>query len=192
MKHGLFWDEWFWFKTPPHWPSGYGVRLERRRSQVRIPLAPGFFRGRVIPVTLKLARQWLPCQAPGGIGSVLGLVGPVSVWSATSISVWQHVKLSEHIRPWNTLACYWDVKQPTNKQFWFMSSTLHEFYSFRMCLKSLQWSWWSQWCMWAAVCVCCVCCWSSSLTPPASSQSFELFFMCDIYSICVLEVRFLY
>ena len=42
---------------------------------------------------------------PGVIGSVLGLVGPVSAYydwvrwkvgSATSISVWQHVKWSEH------------------------------------------------------------------------------------------------
>ena len=39
-----------------------------------------FFRSRVIPVTLKLALQWLPCQAPGVIGSALGLVGPVSVY----------------------------------------------------------------------------------------------------------------
>ena len=70
--------------------------------------APGFFRGRVIPVTSKLALQWLPCQSPGVIGSVLGLVGPVSVycdwvrgkvWSATSNSVWQHVQLSVQIRP---------------------------------------------------------------------------------------------
>ena len=38
------------------------------------------FSGRVIPVTSKLALQWLPCQAPGVIGSVLGLVGPVSVY----------------------------------------------------------------------------------------------------------------
>ena len=30
------------------------------------------------------------------------------------ISVWQHVKLSEQIRPWDTLECCWDVKQPTN------------------------------------------------------------------------------
>ena len=61
----------------------------------------GFFRGRVIPVTCKLALQWLPCQAHGVIGSVLGLVGPVSVYcdwvrwkvgSAASISVWQYVK----------------------------------------------------------------------------------------------------
>ena len=29
---------------------------------------------------LKLTLQWLSCQAPGVIGSVLGLVGPVSVY----------------------------------------------------------------------------------------------------------------
>ena len=67
-----------------------------------------FFRGRVIPVTQKLTLQWLPCQAPGVIGSALGLVGPVSVYCdwvrwkvlcGTSISVWQHIKLSEQIRP---------------------------------------------------------------------------------------------
>ena len=28
---------------------------------------------------LKMALQWLPCQAPGVTGSALGLVGPVSV-----------------------------------------------------------------------------------------------------------------
>ena len=33
------------------WPSGYGVHLESGRSRVRIPLAPRFVRGRVIPVT---------------------------------------------------------------------------------------------------------------------------------------------
>ena len=38
------------------------------------------FRGRVIPVTSKLALQWLPCQAPGVVSSVMGLVGPVSVY----------------------------------------------------------------------------------------------------------------
>ena len=31
-------------------------------------------------MTLKLALQWLPCQAPGVIGSALRLVGPVSVY----------------------------------------------------------------------------------------------------------------
>ena len=34
----------------------------------------------MIPVTQKLALQWLPCQAPGIIGSALGLVGLVSVY----------------------------------------------------------------------------------------------------------------
>ena len=29
---------------------------------------------------LKVSLQWLLCQAPGVIGSVLGLVGPVSVY----------------------------------------------------------------------------------------------------------------
>ena len=109
---------------PPRWPSGYRIRLKSGRSQVRIPLAPGLFRGWVTPVTSKLAPQWLPCQAPGGIGSVLGLVGPVSVycewvrwkvWSATSTSLWQHVKLSEQIHPWDTLTCCWNVKQQTNQ-----------------------------------------------------------------------------
>ena len=72
---------------------------------------------------LKIGTPVLPCQAPGVLWSVLGLVGPVSVYcdfvrwkvvSAASIWVWQHVKLSEQIRPWDTLACCWDVKQPTN------------------------------------------------------------------------------
>ena len=35
--------------------------------------------GRVIAVTYTLALQWLPFQAPGVIGSALGLFGPVSV-----------------------------------------------------------------------------------------------------------------
>ena len=48
---------------------GFGSRLRR-----------DFFRSRVTPVTSKLALQLLPCQAPGVIGSVLGLDGPVSVY----------------------------------------------------------------------------------------------------------------
>ena len=64
---------------PPRWPSG---KASAPRAE-----DPGFesrlrreFRGRVIPVTQKLALQWLPCQAPGVLASVLGLVGPVSVY----------------------------------------------------------------------------------------------------------------
>ena len=42
---------------------------------------PGFdsrLRLGIFLVTLKLALLWLPCQAPGVIGSALELVGPVS------------------------------------------------------------------------------------------------------------------
>ena len=75
LVEDLFFFFFFW-KVPPLWPSG---KASASRA-VRIPLAPGFFLGRVIPVTSKLALQWLPCQAPGVIGSALGLVGPVSVY----------------------------------------------------------------------------------------------------------------
>ena len=36
--------------------------------------------GRVIPVTEEVALQWLPYQAPGDIGSVLGLVSVYRDW----------------------------------------------------------------------------------------------------------------
>ena len=65
---------------PPRWPSGSGVHLERGRCGVQFLLAPGFYRGQVIPVTLELALQWLSCQAPGVIGSVLRLAGLVLVY----------------------------------------------------------------------------------------------------------------
>ena len=83
------------------------------------PACAGIFPGQVIPVTWKLALQWLPSKTSGITESLLGLVGLVSVywvrwkvWSATSISVWQHVKLSEQIRSLDMLACCWNVKQP--------------------------------------------------------------------------------
>ena len=47
------------------------------------------FRGRVMPVTEKLALRRLPCQTPGIIGSVLGLVGPVSVYCDSILSLSQ-------------------------------------------------------------------------------------------------------
>ena len=56
----------------------------------------------------KIGTQVATLPGDGFIGSVLGLVDPVSVycdwvrckvWSAASISVWQHVKLSEQIHP---------------------------------------------------------------------------------------------
>ena len=47
------------------------VKVERHRNQFAL-WCPDL----VIPVTL----QWLPCQAPGVAVSVLGPVGPVSVY----------------------------------------------------------------------------------------------------------------
>ena len=84
---------------PGHRLIGLVVKASASRAEdpgLESRLRRDFFRGRVIPVTSKLALQWLPCQTPGVIGSVLGLVGPVSiycdwvrwkVWSATSVSV---------------------------------------------------------------------------------------------------------
>ena len=101
-------------------------------------------------MTWKLALLWLPCQAPGIVGSVLGPVGQVSVYcdwvrwgveSTTFVWVWQHVKSSEQIRPWNTLACNWDVKQPTNNNIFQM--LLHPVLSAIQC------------CYWLVYCVSC-------------------------------------
>ena len=102
-----------WLRRPPR----------ERKILGSNPACAEIFPGSTHTSDLKLALQWLPCQAPGVIGSALGLVGLVlvycdwvrwKVWSATSISVWQHVKLSVQIRPWDTLAWCWDAKQPTN------------------------------------------------------------------------------
>ena len=84
---GKLWDDLMWIgipvlptSLPPRWPSGRvsATRVEDPGFESR--LRRDFFRGRVIPVTHKLALQCLPCQAPGVIGSALGLVGPVSVY----------------------------------------------------------------------------------------------------------------
>ena len=76
--------EWFdqfdtvpFCKISPRWPSGSGVRLEI--------YAPGFessFRRGSFPRSSHTSGsiQLLPWQAPGTIGSELGLVGPVSVY----------------------------------------------------------------------------------------------------------------
>ena len=45
-----------------------------------VKASDGIFPGQVTPVTYKMALQWLPCQAPGVIGSALRVVGPVSVY----------------------------------------------------------------------------------------------------------------
>ena len=65
---------------PPRWHSGKASASRVEDPVFKSRLRRDFFRGRVIPVTQKLALQWLPCQVPGVIGSALGLVGPVSVY----------------------------------------------------------------------------------------------------------------
>ena len=60
-----------WLRRPP----------QERKIPGSIPACGvEIFLGPVISVTYKLALHWLPCQAPGIVGSALGLVGPVSVY----------------------------------------------------------------------------------------------------------------
>ena len=62
------------FPLPPVWPSGKvsTMRVGDMGFEPHVPVP-------VIPVTSDLLLKWLPCQAPGMIGSVLGLVGMVSL-----------------------------------------------------------------------------------------------------------------
>ena len=59
-----------WLRRPPR----------ERKIRGSNPACDGIFPSRVTLVTQKLALQWLLCQVPGVIGSVLGLVSPVSVY----------------------------------------------------------------------------------------------------------------
>ena len=60
-----------WLRRPP----------QERRTRGLIPaFSVGIFPGRLLPVIQKLPFQWQSYQAPGVIGSALGLVGPMSVY----------------------------------------------------------------------------------------------------------------
>ena len=81
-----------WSRRPPR----------ERKIPGSNPVCDGIFPGWSHTSDLKIGTPVLLCQDPGVTGSVLGLVGPVSVycdwvrwkvWSATSISVWHHVNL---------------------------------------------------------------------------------------------------
>ena len=81
-----------------------GVRPESGRPGFASRFPHGSFPGSSHTSDLKLVLQWLPCQAPGVIRSVLGVVGSVSacrdwvrskVSSTTSVSVCQLLQLSE-------------------------------------------------------------------------------------------------
>ena len=78
------------------WPSGQGVRLESGRSEVRLPIAPGFFPGRVSTSDLNIGTPVAALPGAWRYRVGLGLVGPVSVYcdwvrqkarSATFVSV---------------------------------------------------------------------------------------------------------
>ena len=63
----------------------------------------------------------LPCiwcyrvsAGTGWPGVSVSWLGEIANLICNLISVWQHIDLSEQIRPWDTLAFYCDVKQPTN------------------------------------------------------------------------------
>ena len=117
-----------WIPLPLNRLVGLVVKASASRAEdsgFESRLCRDFFSGSSHTSDFKIGTPVLPFQAPGIIESALGLVGPVSVYcdwvrwkvgSATSISVWQHIKLSEQIRPWATLACCWNVKQPTNNK----------------------------------------------------------------------------
>ena len=72
----------------------------------------------VIPVTRKLASQWLSCQASGITGSVLGLVGLMSVccdW--VRLEIWSATCKMEQICPRDTLICCWEGNQQISSPF---------------------------------------------------------------------------
>ena len=72
----------------PHWPSGEDVHLKSGRSGVRFPLSKWrFCKSESYQWLKKLAFQRLPYQIPGVRGSVLGLVGLVSVYCELALQL---------------------------------------------------------------------------------------------------------
>ena len=65
---------------PPRWPSGKASASRAEDPGFESRLRRDFSEVESYQWLKKLALHWLPCQAPGVIGSALGLVGPVSVY----------------------------------------------------------------------------------------------------------------
>ena len=80
---------------------------------VMTPL-PGIQTGTVVS-TLPDAWRYTVSAMVGVVSAYCRWVGE-QIKTAISLSVWQHVKLSVQIRPWYTLACFWDFKQPTSNK----------------------------------------------------------------------------
>ena len=85
--------------VPPRWPCGKASPSRAEDPGFKSRLRRDFSGSSHTSDLKKLALQWLSCQAPGVTGSALSDWVRWKVWSATSISVWQHVKLSVQIRP---------------------------------------------------------------------------------------------
>ena len=84
MQKPFFCCEGILYKTKSHneYDCLVGLVVEVSASRaVDLSSIPAFildlFPGQIIPVTETLILQWLPSQAPGVIGSALGLVGLV-------------------------------------------------------------------------------------------------------------------
>ena len=60
-------------------------------------------------------------------------LGEVQIWSATSVSVWQHIQLLEQIGLWDTVGCCWGVKQPENNYNIVYQAILHFFCVISVC-----------------------------------------------------------
>ena len=103
----------FFGRVHPPWAQQTWVRL--------ISFTGDPFPGRVIPVAYKtrtpvatLPAAWCYCWEWFARCQYTVPEWDIKVKSAISISTWMHVQLSEQIRPRDTRACCWDVKQPTN------------------------------------------------------------------------------
>ena len=57
-----------------------GLVVKASASRAEDPVYDGIFPGSSHTSDLQIGTQVLPCQAPDVVGSVLGLVGPVSVY----------------------------------------------------------------------------------------------------------------
>ena len=78
-------------------------------------------------VTLPDNRRYRVSAGSGWHGvSIMLLVEIENLTCNFCVSVAAHIQLSEQIRPLDTLACCWDVKQPVkNKQFPLLSFCEH-------------------------------------------------------------------
>ena len=105
------------FSLPPRWPSGKASASRAEDPGFESRWSRDFFLGRVIPVTSKLALQWLPCLAPGVTGSALGLVGTgVSILRLRTFDLQLLSQCGSTSNCLSRSVPRRDVKQPTNKQ----------------------------------------------------------------------------